>query len=480
MALILSKTIKEFLRESNEPDKKTSKLPTQKMILSDNFRKLLNTMLEYGQSNISKRLLELETEESDKLFDYSYVDIDDNAQITFLTSQRIDRLKSQGVPETEFWTNRLRQSRELRRFITQTLPSFSKDSIDKFYNKFKALMSESVEEDNFELVEGEDIIFWYNRKNYEEAGKGTLGNSCMADKHASKFLNCYAFNPNQCKMLILKSKEEGKIKGRALVWKLSKPENMIFMDRIYVNDLVDEQLFINYARRQGWAFKDKQKYGETDWVYKGEKKEIQAYVKLDNTKYDLYPYVDTLRYFFEQEKVMANYMAFNTEHITLTDTEGHYEEWNEYGDDYDEDYDPMVFDAYNGVEIPEGRATWCEYDNGYINTNDAIRLAYNGKYAFPNSPHIVFSDYTNKWYAKVDCEFSKPLNTWIWNKYMVDVYHDKEKTSKDRIHRFELNKTIGKIGDDYYDIDLLVPVDKKTVIGKDGKSKTEVTYEFKQ
>lgn len=479
--MTLNKSIKQFLKESQIPDKKPSKLPTQKMVLSDRFKSILYKILETGLSNISTRLLELEKDDCDKLFDYSYIDVDDKGQVTFLTSQRIDRLKSEGVPESEFWTNRLRQPRELRRFITQTLPSFSKESVEKFFNKFKALMNETAEEGNFEMVEGEDIIFWYNNKNYEDKTKGSLGNSCMSGRESSRFLNCYAFNKNQCKMLILKSKDnEDKIKGRALVWKLSMPENTILMDRIYVNDMADEQLFINYARRKGWVYKDKQKYGDVDWVVKGVKKEVKAYVVLENTKYDLYPYVDTLRFFFRDEKVMANYIAFKSDYITLTDTEGHYDEWDDDGYDDDSfDYDPMVYDAFNQENIPEGRATWCKYDSGYINTADAVRLAYNGESAFPNSPHIVFSDYTNKWYAKVDCEFSKPLNTWIWKKYLVDVYHDRTKTESDKIHRFELNKSIGKVGDDYYDLDILVAKDKKQVIGKDGKSKTEIIYDFK-
>jgi len=474
--MILNKSLKQFLRESNQPEKKCSKLPTQKLILSEKFRKLLNVMLEYGQSNISKRLLELE-KDSDKLFDYSYIDLDDKCQVTFLTSQRIDRLKSEGKPEEEFWTSRLRQPRELRRFISQTLSSFNQESVEKFDKKFKALFNEAGEESNFEMVEGEDIIYWYNYKNYEN-NNGTLGGSCMAGRESSKFLNCYAFNPNQCKMLILKSKNGNKIRGRALVWKLTLPEDKIFMDRVYINDMQDEMLFTNYARKQGWMYKDKQKYGETDWVYKGEKKVIKAHVVLENTNYDLYPYVDTLRYFYPTEKVMANYFAFKgSDYLTLTDTEGHYDEWVNEDQDDDFDYDPMVFDGYNNVEIPEGRAVWCKYDNAYCHSADAVRLSYNNTYAFPKSPNIVWSTYTSKFYAKEDCEFSKPLNTWIWKKYLVDVYYNKSKTKKDRIHRFELNKTIGKVGEDYYDLDLLKVKDKK--IDKDGKDKTEVIYDFK-
>jgi hypothetical protein len=477
----LKTSIIEFLKEANEPSSKgdkKSKPPTQKMILSKKFRDILHIILESGQSNVTKRLLELESDSSDKFFDYSYVDLDDKGNVTFLTTQRIERLKSENKPEEEFWTSRLRQSRELRRFIAQTLPTFSQGSIEKFDNKFKAIFKEDSAEVNFEIVEGEDIIYWYNYKNYETRD-GSLGGSCMSGNEASKYLSCYALNPNQCKMIILKSNEDNeKIRGRAIIWKLTAPDDRIFMDRVYVNKNGEEHLFLNYAKKQGWMYKDEQKYGMTDLVYKGEKGVVKAHVVLENTDYDLYPYVDTLRIFYPEEKVMANYYAFKTEYRTLTDTEGHFDEW---GDDEDDgDYDvPMVYDAYNDINIPEGRATWCNYDNAFCSSDDAVRLPYNGQYAFPNSSFIVTSKYNNKQYAKEDCVFSVPLDSWVWKKYAVDVYHDKEKTKKDKIHRFELNKTIGKIGDDYFDLDLLVAVDKKTVIDKDGKSKTETIYEFK-
>jgi len=142
----------------------------------------------------------------------------------------------------------------------------------------------------------------------------------------------------------------------------------------------------------------------------------------------------------------------------------------------------MVYDEYNDQDIRESEAVWCDLDGAYCHRDDAIRLAYNGTWSFPESDKIVDCEYNNKTYAKKDCVFSEPLNSWIWDKYAVDVYHDKDKTQPpDKIHRFELNKTIGKVGDDYYDIDLLNVVDSKKVPGKKGgKFKTVNTYEFKE
>jgi hypothetical protein len=461
---------------------KCARVPDKKMILSERFRKVLNDIQSMKQSNISRRLLELET--SGKLFDISYLDCDSEGEnVSYLQSGRIDRLKKEEKPFEEYWTTKMRIQQKIGRFIKQlsdgkAIPKFSDESIQTFAKKFKAVLKESAEEINFEVVEGDDIVYWYDCRNYEN-DNGTLGGSCMSGPEAGRYLSVYKNNPNQCKLLILKSSEGQKIKGRALVWKLSEPKDKIFMDRVYCNDDDDEIMFCNYAKKQGWLFKDEQKYGGTHIIVPGEgSKEVDLEVKLENTKFNLYPYVDTLRYFYPDLKMMASHNDEDSPYYTLTDTEGHYEEWRGEGEE-----DPMVYDAYNKQEIPESRATWCRYDNNYCATEDAIRLSYNNEYAFPDSPNVVYSEYTKKRYAKVDAEFSKLLNTWIWNKYIVDVYHDRSKrTPPDKTHRFELNKTIGKVGDDYYDIDILYPISSKQVPikGKPGKFKTEVTYGFRE
>lgn len=479
----------QYLKESGESEEKAEKgekcrkEPDKKLILSDKFRSVLIAIQNMKSSNISKRLLELESPSCDKLFDISYIDIDkDGENITYLQSGRIDRLKKEGKPESEFWSSKMRMKQKIGRFITQLstnkkIPKYSNESIEKFAKKFKAIIRESQEEINFELVEGNDIIYWYDCRNYF-SDDGTLGNSCMSGPEAGRYLNLYRNNPDQCKLLILKENED-KIKGRALVWKLSNPKGKIFMDRVYTNNDDDEVVFCNYAKKQGWYYKDRQIYGDAYIVVPGEgSKNIDMEVVLNNTDFIYYPYCDTFRYFYPDIKTLKSSPSGKKDYYTLTDTQGHYEEWVDENEE-----DPMIYDAYNKQEIPERRAVWCRYDNAYCASEDAIRLEYNGEYAFPNSPNIVFSEYKKKWYAKEDSVFSKPLNSWVWNKYAVDVYHDKEKKiPPDKIHRFELNKSIGKIGDDYYDIDLLNPISIKKVPikGKPGKTKTEVTYGFKE
>jgi len=466
----------DYLKEAAEKGEKKVKQPDQKMILSDRFKDVLISIQNIKQSNISKRILELE--EVDRLFDFSYVDVEDDGEsVSFLQSSRIERLKKEGKPKEEFWTSKMRTTQKIGRFIIQNLPKFSEDSVQKFVKKFKTIVKETEESGNFELVDGDNIVYWYDARNYDSL-RGTMGASCMSHEDCGRFLNIYRNNPKQCKLFILKNSDGNKIRGRALVWKLSKPEGAIFMDRVYTNKDEDEILFTNYAKREGWYCKDEQKYGGTYIIVPGKgSQDIEMEVILENTNFDLFPYVDTLRYFYHEQKKLSSVDDLEGEYYTLTDTEGHYEQWRD-----DDDYDPIVHDGYNDEDIPESRATWCRYDNAYCATEDVIRLSYNNEYAFPRSPHIVWCEYTKKWYAKEDSVFSKPLNTWIWKKYAVDVYHDKNKrTPPDVTHRFELNKTIGKVGEDYYDIDLLYAIDSKKVPGKTpGKTKTEVTYGFKE
>jgi hypothetical protein len=475
----LKKYFDYLIKEADVAEKGERKVkqPDQKMIFSDRFKKVLTDIQNIKQSNVSKRLLELE--KSSQLFDISYIDVEEDGEnISFLQSSRIERLKKENKPIDEFWTTKMRVKQKIGRFIKFVLPKFSDDAIQKFAKKYKAVLKESEEAENFELVDGDQIVYWYDARNYE-SDYGSMGASCMSGGDCGRFLSIYRNNPNQCKMLILKSADGEKIKGRALVWKLSEPKDVIFMDRIYTNSDDDEMLFTNYAKKEGWYYKNEQKYGGTHIIIPGKgSEEIDMSVILENINFDFYPYVDTLRYFYPDTKTMSTDEDLEGKKYTLTDTEGHYEEYRYENGEFN---DPMVWDGYNQEEIPESRATWCRYDNAYCATEDAIRLPYNNEFAFPQSPNIIYSEYTKKWYAKEDCVFSKTLNSWLWKKYAVEVYHDRDKRQSDTTHRFELNKTIGKVGEDYYDIDLLVPLETKKVPGKvAGKVKTEVTYGFKE
>ena len=77
-----------------------------------------------------------------------------------------------------------RSDAKIGKLVTNLFPGkYTDKEVEDFVNKFKAKSKSSAV---FELVEGDEIIKWYNVENYiSEAGE--LGNSCMRHKYCSKY-----------------------------------------------------------------------------------------------------------------------------------------------------------------------------------------------------------------------------------------------------------------------------------------------------
>src|SRR5690606_31262812 len=94
---------------------------------------------------------------------------------------------------------------KIGKFVNKVIPGRFKDTdIEAFVNKFKANLENT--EERFELVEGDDIAYWYKSENYQKI-QGQLGSSCMRNK-GSEVFEIYTKNPEVCKMLILIEKGE--------------------------------------------------------------------------------------------------------------------------------------------------------------------------------------------------------------------------------------------------------------------------------
>ena len=195
---------------------------------SDDFKKALSEI----DSPIAKKLLEIESNDLDLII--NYIDLGEtNKGISFI---RDDRLYNVNNPFEE-----KRQSMSVGRGIKVILKSIkynpSDSEVEKFVNQYKATYDKFKGIFiNFELINGEEIKDWYMEDNYLDS-TGTLGNSCMRYKSCQNFFDIYTDNQASCNLLILKKTDtnnpDGKIKGRALVWKIESPVKGYFMDRIY-------------------------------------------------------------------------------------------------------------------------------------------------------------------------------------------------------------------------------------------------------
>ena len=244
--------------------------------------------------------------EVNKNLSQNYIDITDKDDtISFLPDNKADKLeysdsrylsKGRGEIKIGRFAKSILNDKELIKDL-----KISKVFTDKEYEDFVNLYKSSnvKSENKFKLVEGKDIQRYYYEDSYAYQ-KGQLGNSCMKREDCQDYFGIYIENPKTCKLLVyLNSKDE--VLGRALVWKVSKApcDAKYFMDRIYTSSDSDIIKFKNYANEKGWMTKYKQSCDQTDsyfFEYKGDLFLGEVKVKIRESSFDEYPFVDTLSY----------------------------------------------------------------------------------------------------------------------------------------------------------------------------------------
>jgi hypothetical protein len=288
----------------------------------------------------------------------------------------------------------------LGRFVNKLFPGkYNSKQVEEFVNSFKASLEKAGE--YFDLVEGDDIDFWYKSKNYKE-NSGTLGSSCMAQK--SNLFDIYTQNQDVCKMLILK--EDDKIIGRALVWKLEsirslgKPVEGVeyFMDRQYTIKESDVQKFRNYAKEQGWCYKSYNNHHSYSTVnIDGEDRNVGMTIKVKDKDYNRYPYMDTFKRYDVNNGILHNDDEQDSDHegqYILEDTGGGYTEIE--GGYYSEWYDRR---------IPEDESVWSEPLNDHLYADRAVQVERGGRRRigwYPEDYDDVFYDEDHDEYFHTD------------------------------------------------------------------------------
>lgn len=274
---------------------------------------------------------------------------------------------------------------KIGKFINKLFPNkYTAAQIEDFINSFKANIKKL--ELTFELVEGEDIGKWYYYKNYKEV-KGTLGNSCMSKK--KYIFDIYQNNPDVCKLLILK--QDDKLLGRALVWKLNsfKIHNEKttlesvewFMDRQYtINDSYVIR-FRKYAQEKNWIYKSRNNHYSFKYIKLTDDAELTAdmTVKVKSADYGSYPYLDTFRRYDPETGILYNDNDENYQgQFLLDDTSGSRTEivsndtfWSDWYDDY----------------IPEEEAVYSVPLGSYIYADSSVNVVIGSRDNIGYWPH---------------------------------------------------------------------------------------------
>jgi hypothetical protein len=217
-------------------------------------------------------------------------------------------------------------------------------------------------------------------------------------------------NPDTFSMLILKD-DANKLRGRANIWQLESPEGRIYMDRIYsVNDF-DVELFKDYAKQQGWLYKESQTYGwhnnivdsRTGEIYKWDNMVLLTKIKkYPGAHYKYYPYLDTLSIYNREEHTLTNdgRLRVLEPHIVLTDYQGSYHS--------EVDGHERVFSSVYNEYIRRDDSVFVEIDDTWVHESDAVYVHNSGgKSAYRNSNKIVESYiYKRKFFMKEDAIYS--------------------------------------------------------------------------
>lgn len=230
--------------------------------------------------------------------------------------------------------NPIRVGRLVRPLLRAAGVTVTDREIEEFTNQWKATYDFAADVlKQFDIVKSADIVKWYWYENYVDGG-GTLNNSCMAEVD-SEYLDIYSKN-SQVSLVILYSDDgdikddkytSKKIKGRALLWDCEiDGTKQSFMDRIYTTFDSDVELFKQFAEKNGWYYKVDQSMEPRGEVTNGQtKKRVEIKVHLNTSKFEYYPYCDTLCFLYVDDNLASNRLDDTRSDLrVLRSTEG---EW---------------------------------------------------------------------------------------------------------------------------------------------------------
>jgi len=311
------------------------------------------------------------------------------------------------------WT-KSRNQLKIGRFINQLFPDkYTTKEVEDFVNLVKSKQNIN---DEFQLISGEDIRYWYNDYKYY-SNCGDLGNSCMRNEVCQPFFNIYVKNP-KCQMLILK--RDNLLVGRALIWHINYTgEEFSFeymMDRVYTNKPSDILKFHEYAKEKGWARKYKNSYSdEYSFVVNEKRYDAKVGFQLEINEYETYPYVDTYKFYNPTTGIIQNYAPDERGFYKLESTHGSYTKWQ-----------LRKHSDYYQTTIAESEAIWSERLQDWLYRDETVEvtvgsLEYRGIYP-DDHDDIRFDPNLSKYVHNSDCVYSDYYGEYIFKENAEKVY----------------------------------------------------------
>ena len=414
-------------------------------ILSDRLYDLLNKI----DHPICYALLDLneDTIESDKvtLIDY---DEDDKSKFTYtIPSKLIDYiekedpyykdslndykvLKRVGKLVPTIWVKH-RNSTTIGKVVNKLFPDKYKpngkpgEDIESFTNEVKLQRTKNDNVfDRFKILKGEDIVTYYNSDKYDSRSfsGSNLGKSCMRSDSCGEFIEFYAKNEGANLVVLMSDEEEDKILGRAVLWDIEylddKKVDRKFLDRIYYVYDSDLLLFKEFAKKNGWLYKIDQTMSSDEKIVDTlNNSTAHRQLRTVNTfkENDTYPYMDTMKYYYHEDKYLTNSDDGDEDVYFLESTGGGFEE-----------LDRGIYVEFYAERINEDDLIWCELGNEYRLEDDAIYIESSGDYATQRyvDNNMVYSDIEGKYIPNEDAIWSDYHDTYIVESDSIMVYKE--------------------------------------------------------
>lgn len=394
--------------------------PIAKKLVSESFNieseSTIATLIDYDEEEKDKFTYTVPNKFVDvlkKLTDMDYPTPNQNALYDIMKTNK-------GMYE-EFRTS-IKIGRLINKLFPKEYKPNGENSIESFVDIIK--LERNRKFDNFEIVNGEDIIKYYNESSYtKDAFSGSeLGNSCMRYDKCNDYLQFYAENKD-VELVILKSdKEEDKIVARALLWNLSyandKGVTGKFLDRIYFTKNFQKEIFIEHAKNNKWYHKLLQNYNADTAIWNPTNNEYEkiplktksTFVKSSTNQY---PYMDTMKWFY----VDSGFVSNTTQ----------YKEGEE---------DVYYMEDVNGEYVIEGKGKWSDYYNDYIDEEDSVYCEYGDDDRLYDDAIYIEDEslWATEEYANNHCVYIDSDGSWILKTKAViyiDTYGNEEYTSQD-------------------------------------------------
>jgi hypothetical protein len=361
---------------------------------------------------------------------------------------------------------------------------------DVLRNKVPLLFGGDGEElfKDFEL--SDRVCHFYLHDNYDKESGGSLGNSCMRYQECQKSIEMY--EEIGVKILVLHGTKG--IKGRAVIWEGANfhdnekgtDEIITFMDRIYIHDDANIDLFKEYARAKGYFYKVDQDYEETKEFKNSFGETVEGIIsfktglkwnffsddrfKLGDIKH--FPYMDTLMNISVDGTLMSYASEPKDKIARAQDTGGtpsiynYTNKWGDIIDRYEKKWSPLYKQFIAEKSLVKSR-----YHDAEIRNENSRKIIYKGELDFIDSElvdkrHIVIHNGVERLKEEIfDCHNGSkiafeecPLFKFVNQK--IKEIEEQQKAEWESYKKSNWNGNKLKISSKYKNIiDLFIPIE---------------------